>query len=214
MRKEGAIGAEPRALLLSHLLLLLSISRPGPCTACEPTEVGCNTKLNFGVGGEGSPRWEYGTGIMGWSHYVRAFNLFLEQPTQEVGWGQWSKPNIFNDAEIVAPPVCGLHPNGFMCPDPDDPGETIEASAVASNCLATHPECADAEDESCPCLNSCGSTDPAVMAGCQYWKCGTVDNGGVTGSIEGWIGRGRSSHFALPFPVPIEILCKREWGGA
>ena len=67
--------------------------------------------------------WEYGnefeSHIHGWSYYIRAFDLIQDQPVQEVGWGQWSKPNIPDDGLDV----CGVHPHGFTCEgmDSSDP---------------------------------------------------------------------------------------------
>ena len=89
-----------------------------------------NEKINF-AGGYAPAEWDYASpttttsaGVYGWSYYMRAFNLLREQPTQELGWGQWSKP--------ASPPsglplkVCGMHPAGFLCE---------ETPTITADCL-------------------------------------------------------------------------------
>ena len=53
--------------------------------------------------------WDYGeprnNQVRGWSYYLRAFDLMREQPVQEVGWGQWTKPEAPSDGLEV----CGIH---------------------------------------------------------------------------------------------------------
>jgi len=122
-----------------------------------------NNKINF-AGGYASAEWDYTqapvnqNGIFGWSYYMRAFNLLKETPTQEIGWGQWSKP--------ASPPaskpleVCGMHPGGYLCE---------ETPTITSDCFTTEPgltKCT-ADNEECQCLNNCGATDYATRRNCK-----------------------------------------------
>lgn len=98
-------------------------------------------KLHFG-GGFGPAEWDYSlhstsssNGLFGWSYYLRAFNLIREEtPTQEIGWGQWSKPA----SPAVGKPleVCGMHPAGFVCDEPPEPSEleNYESTCYAAKC--------------------------------------------------------------------------------
>jgi hypothetical protein len=120
-------------------------------------------------------------GIFGWSYYLRAFNLIREEtPTQEIGWGQWSKPSTPPSGKPLN--VCGFNPAGFVCDDPPS-AEQIEnynASCYDSKCSS--------DDESCPCLTNCGAPDYMTRRECKFWKCNTNEKGGVSGSIEGGMG--------------------------
>ena len=86
------------------------------------------------------------TGLFGWSYYLRAFNLIREEtPTQEIGWGQWSKPSTPPTGKPLQ--VCGMHPGGFVC---DEPPETSELPYYNSDCYDVQ-NC-QPDDDSCVCL--------------------------------------------------------------
>ncbi len=144
--------------------------------------------MSFGVG-FGPAEWDYSkgnisagsSGLGGWSYYLRAFDLLHEQPTNEVGWGQWSKPT-WKDGDIAE--ACGVHPGGLLC---DQESANIFQSE-SDDCLANHEACADPEDDSCPCLKNCGHPNFMQRRGCKKWVCGLADGGGIRGSIEGGMG--------------------------
>ena len=144
-----------------------------------------NEKINF-AGGYAPAEWDYASpttatsaGVYGWSYYMRAFNLLREQPTQELGWGQWSKPASPPSGKPLQ--VCGMHPGGFVCE---------QTPTITADCLSTAPgnETCTADNEACTCLNGCGATDYLTRRTCRYWKCNLNDKGGMSGSIEGGMG--------------------------
>ena len=144
-----------------------------------------NEKINF-AGGYAPAEWDYASpttatsaGVYGWSYYMRAFNLLREQPTQELGWGQWSKPASPPSGKPLQ--VCGMHPGGFVCE---------QTPTITADCFSTAPgnETCTADNEACTCLNGCGATDYLTRRTCRYWKCNLNDKGGMSGSIEGGMG--------------------------
>ena len=145
-----------------------------------------HSRLHMG-GGHAPAEWSYDAGgLRGWSYYIRAFNLLREQPSMEIGWGQWSKPGGHSE-DILE--VCGLHPGGFVC----DPCEACESTGTCSDPVTGDPApisggCQDPIRED-PTLANCGHpTDYEATESCAFWECGEDSKGGVRGSIEGGMG--------------------------
>jgi len=149
------------------LLLSLAATRAKPKLELE------KSKVHYG-GGHAAAEWNYFDGegdereasMRGWSYYLRAWNLNREQPTQEIGWGQWTKPEAPYPLD-----VCGLHPGGFAaCTGPED-------------------ESFDEALKDYPTLKNCGHKDHKKLRDCKFWVCGEDEKGGIRGSIEGGCAR-------------------------
>jgi len=138
-------------------------------------------------GGHAPAEWSTDApGLYGWSYYIRAFNLLREQPTSELGWGQWTKPGGHSESIIE---VCGLHPGGFVC----DPCEACRSEGSCSDPVTGElaPVSSGCQDPTLedPTLANCGNpTDYSKTEQCAFWECGTDTKGGVRGSIEGGMG--------------------------
>eukprot|EP00949_MAST-11_sp_MAST-11-sp1_P001248 g1248.t1 len=166
------------------LLAIILASGLATTTIADEGVVSGDEKINFS-GGYAPSEWNYDqpssdqAGIFAWSYYMRVFNLIEEQPTQEIGWGQWSKPASPPSSKPLE--VCGMHPGGFLCE---------ETPTITPDCFTTFPgvEQCTADDEACQCLNNCGATDYLTRRNCRFWKCNLDDKGGVSGSIEGGLG--------------------------
>lgn len=107
--------------------------------------------------------WEYGnefeSHIHGWSYYIRAFDLIQDQPVQEVGWGQWSKPNIPDDGLEV----CGVHPHGFTCEGMDSTDPDL------AGCGYTDPSLMESCDYWCCSEEDKCGVRGSIEGGMGYW---------------------------------------------
>jgi hypothetical protein len=131
---------------------------------CLDTPEGQYAEVNLSTG-YGAPEWDYGvaeypaSGLEGWSYYLRAFDLLRETPVKELGWGQWSKPEMPVDGLSV----CGLHPHGFTCED----GGGLEGELVGCG----HTDAEALEECAFWC---CGEEDRcgvrgSIEGGMGYW---------------------------------------------